>query len=294
MSEFLSNLGLSDLLATDRVLDIVRAALILVVGLLVARLASGAAARGLRRRLSAQEVMLVKRLTYYVLLALVVTSALHQLGFKVGVLLGAAGVLSVAIAFASQTAVSNLISGFFLIAERSFVVGDLLDVNGRVGTVISVDLLSVKVRTFDNLMLRVPNSEMINATIVNLTRFPIRRLDLQIGVAYKEDTQRVRQILFDVADRNPLCLEEPAPLFIYKGYGDSALELQFSVWAKRENFLALRNSINEEIKSAFDEHGIEIPFPHRTLYTGSVTEPFPVRVVTGYAGSAPRSEDVSR
>jgi small-conductance mechanosensitive channel len=294
VSEFLSNLGLSDLLATDRVLDIVRAALILVVGLLVARLASGAAARGLRRRLSAQEVMLVKRLTYYVLLALVVTSALHQLGFKVGVLLGAAGVLSVAIAFASQTAVSNLISGFFLIAERSFVVGDLLDVNGRVGTVISVDLLSVKVRTFDNLMLRVPNSEMINATIVNLTRFPIRRLDLQIGVAYKEDTQRVRQILFDVADRNPLCLEEPAPLFIYKGYGDSALELQFSVWAKRENFLALRNSINEEIKSAFDEHGIEIPFPHRTLYTGSVTEPFPVRVVTGYAGSAPRSEDVSR
>ena len=93
--------------------------------------------------------------------------------------------------------------------------------------------------------------------------------------------EKVRKILFDVADRNPICLDEPQPLFIYKGYGDSALELQFSVWAKRQNFLALRNSIREEIKAAFDENGIEIPFPHRTLYTGSVTEPFPVRVVEG-------------
>ena len=283
---------MSDFLTSDRMLGFGRAVLILVVGLLLARVASRAVERGLLRHVSAQEAVLVRRLSFYVLLALVVTSALHQLGFKLGVLLGAAGIISVAIGFASQASVSNIISGFFLIAERSFVVGDRLDVNGRVGHVISVDLLSVKLRTFDNLMVRVPNAEMINTTILNLTRFPIRRIDLQIGVAYKEDTERVRQILFDVADRNPLCLVEPPPLFIYRGYGNSALELQFSVWAKRENFLALRNSINEEIKFAFDEHGIEIPFPHRTLYTGSVTQPFPVRVVTDDAGSASRTEHV--
>ncbi len=290
MSELLSNLGMSDFLTPERMLGLVRAVLILVVGLVVARLASRAAARGLRRRVSAQEAVLVRRLFFYVLVVLVVTSALHQLGFRLGVLLGAAGVLSVAVGFASQTSVSNIISGFFLIAERSFVVGDRLDVNGRVGFVISIDLLSVKLRTFDNLMVRVPNAEMINTTVVNLTRFPIRRVDLQIGVAYKEDTERVREILFDVADRNPLCLEEPPPLFIYKGYGDSALELQFSVWAKRENFLALRNSINEEIKLAFDEHGVEIPFPHRTLYTGSVTEPFPVHVIMDDPAPANREQ----
>jgi len=285
MGELLNNFGVSDFVTSDRMLGLGRAVLILVVGILVARLASRAAARGLRRRVSAQEAMLVRRLSYYVLLALVVTSALHQLGFKLGVLLGAAGVLSVALGFASQTSVSNLISGMFLIAERSFVVGDLLDVNGRLGFVISIDLLSVKLRTFDNLMMRVPNEEMIKTTVLNLTRFPIRRLDLQVGVAYKEDTERVRKILFDVADRNPICLDEPPPLFIYKGYGDSALELQFSVWAKRENFLLLRNTMQEEIKRAFDEHGVEIPFPHRTLYTGSVTEPFPVRMVNDSASS---------
>ena len=174
-----------------------KAVIILVVGILVARVASRTAARGLRRHVSAQEAMLVRRLSYYVLLGLVFTSALHQLGFNLGVLLGAAGVISVALGFASQTSVSNLISGLFLIAERSFVVGDLLEVNGRTGFVMSIDLLSVKLRTFDNLMMRVPNEEMIKTTVLNLTRFPIRRLDLQVGVAYKEDTKRVRKILFD-------------------------------------------------------------------------------------------------
>ena len=139
----------------------------------------------------------------------------------------------------------------------------------------------MKLRTFDNVMMRVPNEQMIKTTVMNRTRFPIRRIDVQVGVAYKENTERVRNILFDVAEQNPLCMAEPKPLFIYKGYGDSALELQFSVWVKRENFLLVRNSIQEEIKTAFDKNEIEIPFPHRTLYTGSVTEPFPVRVVDG-------------
>ena len=92
MSELLSNLGLSDLVTSERMLGLGRAVLILVVGILVARVASGIAARALQRRVSAQEAMLVRRLSYYVLLALVVTSALHQLGFKLGVLLGAARV----------------------------------------------------------------------------------------------------------------------------------------------------------------------------------------------------------
>ena len=103
-------------------------------------------------------------------------------------------------------------------------------------------------------------------------------MDLKIGVAYKEDLETVRDILMDVADRNPLCLDEPEPLFIFLGYGDSALTMQFSVWAVRDKFLDLRNSMYLEIKAAFDAADIEIPFPHVTLYTGSATEPFPVEI----------------
>ena len=283
MNEFLDKLGFSQYLKSELILDIIWAVLTLTIGLILAWFLSRVIVRVLRPRLKAQEAMLVNRLSYYLLFSLVIIATLHQLGIDLGLLLGAAGILSVAIGFASQTSASNIISGIFLIAERPFVIGDLLNVDGTIGEVVSIDLISVKIRTFDNLMLRVPNEMLIKSTFVNLTRFPIRRLDVKVGVAYKEDTEKVRRILFDVADRNPLCLDEPKPLFIYKGYGDSALELQFSVWAKRENFLLLRNSIHEEIKIAFDKNGIEIPFPHRTIYTGSVTEPFPVRVVEGSA-----------
>ena len=281
MNEFLDKLGFSQFLKSEIILDIIWAALTLTIGLILAWLISRGIARILRRRLKAQEAMLVKRLSYYLLFSLVIIATLHQLGIDLGLLLGAAGILSVAIGFASQTSASNVISGIFLIAERPFVIGDILEVDGKVGEVISIDLLSVKLRTFDNVMMRVPNEQMIKTTVMNRTRFPIRRIDLQVGVAYKENTERVRNILFDVAEQNPLCMAEPKPLFIYKGYGDSALELQFSVWVKRENFLLVRNSIQEEIKTTFDKNEIEIPFPHRTLYTGSVTEPFPVRVVDG-------------
>ena len=88
----------------------------------------------------------------------------------------------------------------------------------------------------------------------------------------------VRELLFEVADAYPLCLDEPRPLVIFQGFGDSSLDLQFSVWAARENFLALRNNLPEAIKKAFDANGIEIPFPHRTFYTGSQTEPLPIQV----------------
>jgi small-conductance mechanosensitive channel len=265
---------------------LLRAAGTLVVGLAVARFAAASVARFLRKRTKAHEVMLFRRLTYYPILAVILLTVMHQLGLKVSVLLGAAGILTVALGFAAQTSASNLISGLFLILERAFVVSDVIRIGDVTGEVLSVDLLSVKLRTFDNLFVRVPNSEIIGSKVTNLTHFPIRRIDLKVGVAYKEQIPRVREVLAAVADANPHCLDDPPPLYIFQGYGDSALEMQFSVWAKRENFLLLRNSIQEEIKAAFDEAGIEIPFPHRTLYTGAVTEPFPIRIVEAAATAA--------
>ena len=279
MSELFGGMGISEFLTPDRLISLVWALVTFVAGILVARVTSAAIGRAMKKRVSDHEALLVRRLVFYGLLAIVIIVTMQQLGFRPGVLLGTAGILSIAIGFASQTSVSNLISGLFLIAERPFAVGDQLDIDGRIGVVLSIDLLSVKLRMFDNVLMRVPNEHMIKTTILNRTRFPIRRADVQIGVAYKEDTTKVREILFEVADRNPLVLDEPAPRFFYKGYGDSALELQLSVWTARENFFQVRTGLHEEIKTAFDEHGIEIPFPHRTLYTGSVTEPFPVRVV---------------
>lgn len=126
---------------------------------------------------------------------------------------------------------------------------------------------------------------MIKTQVTTLTKFPIRRADLPIGIAYKEDIERVKAILNDLANKNLLCLTEPTPLFIVLGLGTSSVDIQFSIWAKRENFLAMKNAMYQDIKNAFDAQGIEIPFPHISLYSGSATKPIPV-VMSAEANSA--------
>ena len=250
----------------EQLSHVIKASILLLSGFLVASMASRAVNRFFSKNFSQHHIVLFKRLVYWLILALFVASALKELGFSLSVLLGAAGVLSVALGFASQTSASNLISGLFLIGEKPFQLGDTIKVGTTTGEVLSIDLLSVKLRTFDNLFVRIPNETLIKSEVTNLTRFPIRRFDLLLGVAYKEQIATVRQVLMDVADKNPLCLDEPAPMFLFLGFGDSALNIQFSVWSKRENFRDLRNSLQEEVKLAFDRAGIDIPFPQRTVH----------------------------
>ncbi len=279
MSEWLAKID------ATLVTSIVEALIYFVVGLILARLSSRGIKRWSRHRFDVHRQLLMARVAAYLVLLVFVVMGLNAIGFNLGVLIGAAGILSVAIGFASQTSASNIISGLFLVAERPFSVGDLIRVGSTTGEVLSIDLLSVKLRTFDNLFVRIPNETLIKSEVTTLTRFPIRRIDLAIGVAYKEDIKNVRQVLEQVAAANPLCLDEPKPIFVFLGFGESSLDMQFSVWVKRENFIDLKNSIHEEIKEAFDAEGIEIPFPHRSLYTGSVTEPFPIRIIDETAQS---------
>ncbi|MGD2082865.1 MAG: mechanosensitive ion channel family protein [Chromatiales bacterium] len=279
--EWLNQLG-----GTDRVLTVMQALLLLALGYLLARLLSRGVGGLVQRHTTVHQAVLWRRGIYYLVLGAFAVMALREMGFKLTVLLGAAGIVTVALGFASQTSASNLISGLFLLFERPFQVGDVVRVGSTTGEVLSVDLLSVKLRTYDNLYVRIPNETLIKSEVTTLTRFPIRRLDMRIGVAYKEDIGRVREVLEEAAEHEPLCLEEPRPLFIFQGFGDSSLDIQFSVWAQRENFIPLRNSMHIRIKEAFDARGIEIPFPHRSIYAGALTDPFPVQVVSGQ----PRSD----
>ena len=269
----------SDLLTSERLASMVRCILLLLVGIPTFYALSRMAGRAAKRRFSDQASMLVRKGILYAGLLLLLVIMLQQLGFTLTALLGAAGILGIAIGFASQTSVSNIISGIFLIWEKPFAVGDVIKVGDTTGIVLSIDLLSVKLRTFDNRYVRIPNETLIKAELTNITRFPIRRLDINIGVAYKEDIARVLRVLLDIADKNPYCLDEPEPLVLFMNFGDSALEILFGVWFAKEQLLNLRRTIMQEIKERFDAEGIEIPFPHRTIYTGTVTEPFPIRLL---------------
>ena len=268
---------------------LLRALLYIVAGVVLARLVSRLVQRMFRQKPNRQLEMLARRGVFYTIVTIFVIAALGELGFNTTALVAVAGILTVALGFASQTSMSNLISGLFLVGERPFAVDDVIQVGNTTGFVLSVDLLSVKLRQFDNTFVRVPNETILNSEVKTLTKFPIRRADLEIGVAYGEDLTKVRKVLLDIANKNPLCLAEPEPLFIFKGFEDSALAIQFSVWVRREEFLTLRTGLQLEIKEAFDRAGIEIPFPHRTLYSGSLTDPFPISIVSQPADFNPES-----
>lgn len=270
---------------------VARAAVYLVAGAVLSRIARFGVQRALGHLELGQRVLL-GRIASYTVLVLFTISALRQIGFDFTVLLGAAGIVTLAVGFASQTSASNLISGLFLILERAVQPGDVITVGGRTGEVISVDLLSTKLRTFDNLLVRIPNETMVKSEIVAVNRFPIRRVDITVRVAYHSDLGLVQKTLMDVAHRHPLCLDEPAPLLIANGFGASSIDYLLAVWAKSENFLTLRNALTREIKEAFDAAGIEIPFPQQTLQPGAT--PLTVRLVgadpdRGGAATAPPS-----
>ena len=222
--------------------------------------------------------LLAGKVAFYLGFALIFVMILHNLGFRLGPLLGAAGIIGVALGFASQTSISNVISGLFLVAEQPFRVNDIITVGSTTGVVYSIDTLSVKLRKFNNQYVRIPNETMIKSEVINISYFPLRRVDVNISVAYKEDLNRVREVLFDVAYKNPTALQHPEPLLIFDKFGTSSIDILFVAWAVREEFLKLRNSLNMEIKQRFDEEGIESPYPHLSLYTGKATEPLPLDV----------------
>jgi small-conductance mechanosensitive channel len=258
-----------------------RASVLLVAGWFFARMAVRLVERIPTENLSAHGKSIVRQIVRYSIYLIFIIMIVRQFGFDLSVLLGTAGILTIAVGFASQTSAANLIAGIFLLAERAFSVGDIIKVGETSGEVLSVDLLSVKLRTFDNLYIRIPNENLMKSTVTTMSKFPIRRYDLKVGIAYKEDIRQARDVLLQVAKDFHLCLDEPAPLVIMQGFGDSSVDLQFSVWGVRQNFLDLRNGIQERVKEAFDREQIEIPFPHRTFYTGSATDPMPIQLSQG-------------
>jgi small-conductance mechanosensitive channel len=252
---------LKNLLEPENLEKIFAVAIILVVGFAVLNIIKVLIVRNLRQRLSAQTLMLVRKVIVYTGGFIVVFVALRQAGLDLNILLGTAGVAGIAIGFASQTSVSNMISGLFLISEKPFEVNDVITVAGSTGIVMSIDLLSVKIRTFANTFIRIPNETIIKTEVTNITRFPIRRLDINLRVGFDEDIEKVRDLLLEICAENSNILDNPAPLFIFNGFGESAIELFFGVWFDKDSYIAAKNSILLQIKDRFRAEGISIPYP---------------------------------
>lgn len=199
----------------------------------------------------------IRKFTVYVYNILLFILFLKILKVDMKVVLGAAGFLTIAIGFAARTPISNLISGVFLVFERPFVVGDIIEVNEYRGEVVSLNLLSLTMRTLDNLMVRIPNEMVIGAAVRNISYFPIRRLELKYLISNSESLTRLEEVFMDVAARNELALDEPTPYFNVTEFKENSVEVSFLVWSSADDFLKFQSQFPKEIHRGVKKAGLE-------------------------------------
>lgn len=252
----------------DKMVNTLYALGLFILGYFVAKRMSIFIEKAMAKRFTRHQTMLIRRAVFYMIFIVFSVTSLQHLGFKLSVLLGAAGVFTVAISFASQTAASNLISGIFLLFEQPFKVGDTVEVKGITGVVDSIDLLSTKLKTPDNKLVRIPNEAMIKSEITNLSYFSTRRLDIIISVAYDCNITQVKSMLLEIAEQSDRVLKDPAPNATINNFANSAVELKFMVWVNTSDVSATRNVLQETIKQEFDNAGIETPAFQHPLQNG--------------------------
>ncbi len=251
-----------------QVVALVKAVIIAVAGYIIARSASPALEKIISREINAHIGRLARNLTFYALIALALLTAIGQF-IDLTALLAAAGIAGIAIGLASQRSVSNIISGLFLLIDQPFTIGDAVSVGEDEGTVIDMSLLSTRLRTFDNKYLRIPNDTVAGSKIINYTKFDIRRVDMEIGIAYKEEVGKAIEVLIEMAKNHNEVLVEPEPQVFATKFSESSVDLVVRAWVPRTEFFRLRSELIMKAKKALEEAGIEIPFPHRTIYLGS-------------------------
>jgi len=197
----------------------------------------------------------------YTILTLGVLSALNAVGINTAAILTSLGIVGVTIGFAARDSLSNLISGIIIFLDRPFVIGDLVEIDDKYGSVSEITLRSTRVVTSDGRMLAVPNTEIINKTVASYTNFPNLRLDIPVSIAVTEDIENARQILLGLVKENPEYLKSPAPRVVVQQLNDYNVALELQAWLIDERqHVEKRSELRESVFNAFNKAGIEMPF----------------------------------
>jgi small-conductance mechanosensitive channel len=214
----------------------------------------------------------ISTLSFYAVAAFGFLVVLSATGVEIGKLAIVVGALGVGIGFGLQTVVNNFVSGLILMFERPIQPGDIVEVSGITGTVRAIGLRATTIKTFEGAEVIVPNGTLLQGNLTNWTlNDKNRRIEIPVGVAYGTDPRRVLQILREVAERQPLLLQDPPPNALFTGFGESSLDFSLRFWTSAgDTWGAVRSAAMVEIHDELAKAGIEIPFPQRDLHVRSV------------------------
>ena len=210
---------------------------------------------------------IVVRFSGYVVIITAMLTIASQLGIKITSLLAGLGVIGLAISFAAQDTVANVISGITLLIDRPFKKGDWICVGDLHASVTEVKLRTTVLTSFDNETIVMPNKALAQERIRNFTLTPRIRVKVPIGIAYKENIQAAREVILVTIKDDKRILATPVPKVIVAGLGDSSINLQLRFWTQDPLMqYSLQWEYTERCKRALDDAGIEIPFPHSQIF----------------------------
>lgn len=192
--------------------------------------------------------------------------ALGVLGVELGPVLAGVGVAGFVIGFALQDTLGNFAAGIMILLYRPFELGHVITAAGVTGSVADLTLVSTTLHTPDNQVIVVPNSKVWGGTIVNVTAQPRRRVDLVVGIGYRDDIGKAIAVVARVLAAQPLVLKDPAPACFVANLGESSVDLGIHSWCKTGDFLTVAATLRRELKERFDAEGISIPFPQRDVH----------------------------
>lgn len=274
-------------LVVDKVASWIQGAIVLLPNLIVATLvvlafvALARLSRNASRRMTSavtdnrQIRGLLSTLAYAGVLAIGIFTALSILDLQgvVTSLLAGVGIVGLALGFAFQDLAANFISGVLMAIRRPFKVGEVVETNGHMGVVEEVSLRSTRLRTFQGQEVRIPNSHVFGAPLVNYSERGERRVDLACGVAYGDDLERARAVALEAIEGLDFVRSERGVELFYREFGGSSIDFDLRFWISygaQRDFVHARSEAIIALKKAFDDSGVTIPFPIRTLDFGVV------------------------
>lgn len=243
------------------------AIVVLVIGVILARLLSKGADRALSRsgRIEPTVARFLSNIIKYALWVVVAVTVLTQFGVQTTSIIAALGGLALAVGLALQGTLSNVAAGVMILIQRPFRVGELISAGPVMGNVQTIGLFTTEMIQLDGLFVMVPNNELWNKPIVNYTRMSTRRFELLIGISYSDSIEQARAVLLALANGDNRVLDDPEPAVFVAALADSSVTMGMRVWCATEDYLRLSWDMTEAAKARFDEVGITIPFPQREV-----------------------------
>jgi len=246
---------------------VIAALVIFFVGRWIAGWVKGLTARIFaRRKVDPTIVSFVGHLTYIALLTFVVIAALAQLGIQTTSFIAVIGAAGLAIGLALQGSLANFAAGFLMIIFKPVKAGDYIEGGGAAGIVQKIEVFTTTLKTVDNKVVVIPNAKILGDNIVNYSTMETRRVDLDFGVNYSEDIDKVRKCIQDVIHNDARILKDPEAAILVKELAESKMVFQVRSWVKGTDYWGVYFDVIEAVKKRFNAQGISIPIPQRDVH----------------------------